>query len=140
MTSFPLKIVTLDGLCFDGEAEQVIVRTTVGDMGVLANHLNCVAPLGMGRATIVTGGEKRYASCIGGIIFVLGGEVKLVPTTFEWAEDIDVNRSREVAERAKKTMADPACTPQQLHNAEAHYKRAQVRLSVAELAKKQTSV
>lgn len=136
MTSFPLKIVTLDGLQFDGEAESIIVRTTEGDMGVQAGHLNCVAPLGMGRATIVTGGERRYASCIGGIIFVLGGEVKLVPTTFEWAEDIDTDRSRMVAERAKKVMADPASTPQQIHNAEAHLKRAQVRLAVAELRKK----
>lgn len=136
MTSFPLKIVTLDGLQFDGEAESIIVRTTEGDMGVQAGHLNCVAPLGMGRATIVTGGERRYASCIGGIIFVLGGEVKLVPTTFEWAEDIDTDRSRMVAERAKKVMADPASTPQQIHNAEAHLKRAQVRLAVAELRKR----
>lgn len=136
MTPFPLKIVTLDGLCFDGEAEELIVRTTEGDMGVLANHLNCVAPLGMGRATIVTGGEKRYASCIGGIIFVLGGEVKLVPTTFEWAENIDVSRSQMVAERARRVMNDPASTPHQIHNAEAHLKRAQVRLAVAELAKK----
>jgi len=133
MTPFPLKIVTLDGLCFDGEAEELIVRTTMGDMGVLAGHLNCVAPLGMGRATIVVGGEKRYASCIGGIIFVLGGEVKLVPTTFEWAEDIDVSRSEVVAERARKVLADPNASPQQLHNAEAHLKRAQVRLSVAAL-------
>ena len=136
MTSFPLKIVTLDGLQFDGEAESIIVRTTEGDMGVQAGHLNCVAPLGMGRATIVTGGEKRYASCIGGIIFVLGGEVKLVPTTFEWAEDIDTSRSHMVAERARSIMGDPASTPQQIHNAEAHLKRAQVRLAVAELAKK----
>ena len=136
MTSFPLKIVTLDGLQFDGEAEAIIVRTTEGDMGVQAGHLNCVAPLGMGRATIMTGGEKRYASCIGGIIFVLGGEVKLVPTTFEWAEDIDVSRSEMVAERARKILNDPTSNPQQLHNAEAHLKRAQVRLSVAQLAKR----
>ena len=131
MTSFPLKIVTLDGLFYDGEAEEIIVRTTMGDMGVLAGHLNCVAPLGMGRATIVINGQKRYASCIGGIIFVLGGEVKLVPTTFEWAEDIDVARSEQVAERARRILADPDATPQQLHNAEAHLKRAQVRINVA---------
>ena len=132
MTSFPLKIVTLDGLFYDGEAEEIIVRTTMGDMGVLAGHLNCVAPLGMGRATIVINGQKRYASCIGGIIFVLGGEVKLVPTTFEWAEDIDVARSERVAERARRILADPDATPQQLHNAEAHLKRAQVRINVAQ--------
>lgn len=132
MTSFPLKIVTLDGLFYDGEAEEIIVRTTMGDMGVLAGHLNCVAPLGMGRATIVINGQKRYASCIGGIIFVLGGEVKLVPTTFEWAEDIDVARSEQVAERARRILADPDATPHQLHNAEAHLKRAQVRINVAQ--------
>ena len=31
MTSFPLKIVTPDGLEFDGMAEEVVVRTTTGD-------------------------------------------------------------------------------------------------------------
>ena len=133
MTSFPLKIVTLDGTFFDGQAEEVVVRTTMGDMGVLAGHINCVAPLGMGRATIITGGKKRYAACIGGIIFVLAGEVRLVPTTFEWAEDIDVARSEQVAERARRVMANKDATPTQLHNAEAHLKRAQVRIGVAAL-------
>ena len=52
MNSFPLKIVTPDGLQFDGQAEEVVVRTTSGDIGVLAGHINCVAPLGMGMATV----------------------------------------------------------------------------------------
>ena len=57
MNSFPLKIVTPDGLQYDGQAEELIVRTTSGDIGILAGHINCVAPLGMGRATIVSNGE-----------------------------------------------------------------------------------
>ena len=52
MTPFPLKIVTPDGLLFDGMAEQLIVRANTGDMGILAGHINCVASLGMGRATV----------------------------------------------------------------------------------------
>ena len=131
MTSFPLKIVTLDGLFYDGEAEEVVVRTTTGDMGVLAGHINCVSPLGMGRATIVIGGKRRYASCIGGIIFVLNGEVKLVPTTFEWAEDIDVARCERAEEDARRILADKTADAQKLQNAQAHLKRALVRLSVA---------
>ena len=51
MRSFPLKIVTPDGLLYDGQAEELIVRTTSGDMGILAGHISCVAPLGMGRTT-----------------------------------------------------------------------------------------
>ena len=48
MTSFPLKIVTPDGLQFDGQAEELIVRTTSVDIAILARHFNFVAPLGMG--------------------------------------------------------------------------------------------
>ena len=92
MNSFPLKIVTPDGLEFEGQAEELIVRTTTGDLGILAGHINCVAPLGMGRATIVTEGKKRYAACIGGMLSVVGGNVTLVPTTFEWADEIDADR------------------------------------------------
>lgn len=44
MTPFPLKIVTPDGLQYDQMAEELIVRTTSGDIGILAGHVNCVAP------------------------------------------------------------------------------------------------
>ena len=84
MNTFSLTIVTPDGLLFEGKAEELIVRTTSGDLGILAGHINCVAPLGMGLATVVAEGKKRYAACIGGMVSVLNGQVKLVPTTFEW--------------------------------------------------------
>ena len=58
MTSFPLKIVTPDGLAYEGSAEEVVVRTTTGDLGILAGHTNCVAPLGMGRATVIVDGKE----------------------------------------------------------------------------------
>ena len=98
MTPFSLKIVTPDGLAFDGQAEELTVRTTTGDIGILAGHLNCVAPLGMGRATVVIDGQKRYAACIGGMLSVVNGAVTLVPTTFEWADKIDADRAEIVAE------------------------------------------
>ena len=82
MNSFRLKIVTPDGMEYEGQAEEVIVRTTTGDLGILAGHIDCVAPLGMGRATFVIDGKKRYAACIGGLLSVVKGKVTLVPTTF----------------------------------------------------------
>ena len=86
MSSFPLKIVTPDGLQYEGAAEELIVRTTTGDMGILAGHTNCVAALGKGQAMVRIGGEKRYAACIGGMLSVMNGQVTLVPTTLAWAE------------------------------------------------------
>ena len=131
MTSFPLKIVTADGLIFDGNAEEVIVRAITGDMAVLARHINCVAPLGMGRATIVTDGERRYAACIGGLLSVVDGNVTLVPTTFEWANEIDVERVEASLLRANKVLENSDASGTDIKLAEARLHRAIVRKSVA---------
>ena len=132
MNSFPLKIVTPDGLQFDGQAEELIVRTTSGDLGILAGHINCVAPLGLGRATIMVEGKKRYAACIGGMVSVVNGQVKLVPTTFEWADKIDVARAETSETRAQSILKDKTSSDTDLRLAEARLKRALIRKNVAQ--------
>ena len=131
MTSFPLKIVTPDGMEFDGQAEEVVVRTTTGDLGILAGHINCVAPLGMGRATIITEGQKRYAACIGGLVSVVGGNVTLVPTTFEWADEIDTARVDASYARAQSVLSNKSASEADIKLAQARLRRALVRKSVA---------
>ena len=132
MNSFSLKIVTPDGEIFDGQAEELIVRTTTGDMGILAGHTNCVAPLGMGLAAVIADGQKRYGACIGGMVSVLDGQVKLVPTTFEWADAIDVKRAAASEERARAVLADKSAADTDLRLAESRLKRALIRQRVYE--------
>ena len=131
MSSFPLKIVTPDGLIFDGEAEKLIVRTTSGDVAILARHINYVAPLGMGRAVVETGGQRRIAACIGGMLSVVNGEVTLVPTTFEWSDKIDLARAEAAYDRADKVLKDTGASDTDIQLAQARLHRALVRKSVA---------
>ena len=131
MTSFPLKIVTADGLVYDGPAEEIVVRTITGDMAVLARHINCVAPLGMGRATIIVNGERRYAACIGGLLSVVNGAVNLVPTTFEWAESIDAARAAASQQRAEEILSKTDASETDIKLAQARLHRALVRQNVA---------
>ena len=132
MSTFSLKIVTPDGLIFDGEAEKLIVRTTDGDIAILARHIDCVAALGMGRATVVDAeGNRRYAACIGGMLAVTNGNVNLVPTTFEWAESIDAARAQLSQERAESVLKNKDASVNDLRLAEARLHRALVRKSVA---------
>ena len=131
MTSFSLKIVTPDGMEFEGNAEELIVRTTTGDIGILAGHVDCVAPLGMGRATVVIDGQKRYAACIGGMLSVSGGNVTLVPTTFEWADEIDATRVEASYEKAQQMLRSGNASDTDLRLAQARLRRALVRKSVA---------
>ena len=133
MTAFPLKIVTPDGLAYEGQAEEVIVRTTGGDLGILAGHINCVAPLGMGRAMLVIDGKTRYAACIGGMVSVVNGQVTVVATTFEWADQIDVARAEASEKQAKAVISDKTAADTDLRLAEARLKRALVRKNVAQM-------
>ena len=130
MTPFSLKIVTPDGLIFDGQAEELVVRTTSGDLGILAGHINCVAPLGMGRATVIMDGKRRYAACIGGMVTVINGEVTLVPTTFEWAESIDAARAEASKARAEGILNNQDSSEADIKLAQARLSRAMVRSSV----------
>lgn len=85
MNTFPLKVVTPDGPVFDGEAQRLVVRTTEGDMAVMARHINYVAPLGSGAAAVVDAdGKRRNAICSGGILSVVEGRVNLIAADFQW--------------------------------------------------------
>ena len=133
MRPFSLKIVTPDGVALESQAESLTVRTTSGDLGILAGHTNLVAPLGQGRCTIMLDGKRRYAACIGGMVSVLDGVVTLIPTTFEWAEDIDAGRVERSYQRAQDILGSKDASKTDLALAEARLKRALVRRSVASL-------
>ena len=105
MNTFLLKIVTPDGLLFEGQAQKLIVRTITGDVAILARHINFVAPLGMGQAIVVDAeGKRRTAACMGGMLSVIDGQADLVATTFEWADKIDLSRAERAFVRAEKIL------------------------------------
>ena len=131
MSTFPLKIVTPDGLIYDGQAERLIVRSTTGDLAIMARHINYVTSLGMGKATVIADGKRREAACIGGMLSVVNGSVTLVPTTFEWAESIDVERAEASRQKADRILRSKDASDTDLRLAEARLRRALVRKSVA---------
>ena len=129
--TFQLQVVTPDGLAFEGEAEMLSVRTQDGVIGILPRHIDYVAPLGMGEAVInEPEGKVRRAACIGGMVAVHSGKVRLVATTFEWAENIDLDRARAAEQKARDIMARQDLSDRDLKLAEAKLHRALVRQSV----------
>ena len=134
MKSFHLKIATPDRLVFDGPAESLLVRTAEGDAEIMAGHMDFLSALAIGRAKLTADGNQRLAAASGGYISVIGGEVSLVCTTFECADEIDVARakaSKEKAEQALSTTNDDK-TEALLR---AKLARAVSRISVYELNK-----
>lgn len=132
--TFHLQIVTPDGLYYDGQAKCVSVPSIDGQVSILARHINYVTALGMGPAKVTLEDSERYAACIGGMLTVTDGEVRVVATTFEWAGDIDTDRAQTSLDRAETVLADPSADEKAKQAATARMKRARVRLGVAKKA------
>ena len=107
MSSFHLQIVTPDGLFYDGQAESLNLRAAQGGLTILPRHTNFVTTVGMGPAKVVLEGKSRIAACIGGMLSVINGEVRLIATTFEWAEDIDRERAKSAPRKSWQTPLFP---------------------------------
>ena len=131
MTPFKLQIITPDGVFFDGMTENVIVRTTVGDKGILAHHEPYVAALTISRFKVKIDGEFRYGAISSGVIKVGKDKTVILAQSCEWAEEIDLSRAEASLQRADKVLHDKASSDTDLRLAEARLRRALVRKSVA---------
>ncbi|HJB68948.1 MAG TPA: ATP synthase F1 subunit epsilon [Candidatus Fournierella excrementigallinarum] len=132
MTSFPLQIVTPGGQAYDGMAQKLFCRTITGDVAILARHCDYLTAVGMGEARVTAeDGTVRRAACIGGMLSVAGGRVRLMANTFEWAEDIDAARAEASEAQARRQLEQTDLSARDRELAAAKLRRAQVRQSVA---------
>lgn len=132
MTPFRLQIITPEKTFFDGETEQIIARTTVGDVGILNGHEPYCAALGIGQMRVMIDGQFKRAATSGGIIKVSKEKTVILVQSCEWADEIDVDR----AEHAKQVAEDrikAAQSDNDLQLAEAKLKRALNRIDAANL-------
>ncbi|MGM9554223.1 MAG: ATP synthase F1 subunit epsilon [Faecousia sp.] len=131
MSSFRLQIVTPDGSLFDGQAEALRLRTSEGYVSLRAGHVDYIAALDVGMVSVTKDGATRDAACGGGFISVENGEVRLVATTFEYADEIDVERAESAKKRAEERLAQ-AQEERDIALAKAKLSRALNRIDVAE--------
>ena len=129
MSGFRLQIVTTEGSLFDGEAEALRLRTSEGYVSIRAGHADYIAALDIGMVTVTQNGKSHNAACGGGFLSVEKGEVRLVATTFEYAEDIDAERAEQAKKRAEERLAE-AKEEKDILLAKAKLSRALNRLAV----------
>jgi len=110
---FHLDILAASVPFYRGECVSLVVPTTDGEFGILANHSNAVGAVCAGELRFETAeGEHRRAAVASGLFKIEDGRVLLLVDAAERPEDIDVNRAlraREEAEeqlRQKRSMAE----------------------------------
>ncbi len=123
MASFQLKVLTVDREFYNDTVDRIIVRTTTGDAGILPNHIPYTAALGIGGLTIIKDGKSRIAAVSGGFVDVSKEQTVVLARTCEWADEIDVKRAEQAADRARQAI--------QQKKSQQEYDVAQVKLKKA---------
>ena len=135
MTPFKLQIITPDGVFFDGMTENVIVRTTVGDKGILAHHEPYVAALTISKFKVKIDGEFRFGAISSGVIKVSKDKTVILAQSCEWANEIDVERAVRAKELAESRISEyeKANDQKNLDIAEFKLKRALNRIEASKM-------
>ncbi len=133
MKSYKLQIITPDKTIYNGDAEQIIVRTTEGDVGILAGHENYVAILPSGMLKLTVNGEEKYVAIASGFLKVnYNVDVKIIASAAEWGADIDIMRANRSKEDALNKINNSKSASEQ-SRAELKLKRAINRINVSNL-------
>lgn len=130
MKEYNLEIITPDGPFFSGSVESLVLRSSLGDVCILANHANYLTAIEYGNVKIKTANGERFASVMGGFLSVTDGKAKIIATTAEFAEDIDVVRAEKAKQRAEEILNNKK-NENEIKLAEMKLKRALNRLSVS---------
>jgi ATP synthase, F1 epsilon subunit (delta in mitochondria) len=128
MKNFKLKIVTPKGIYKETEIEILNIRTTAGQMGILASHLPLASGLEISEMNYVENGERKHFSIAGGFVYVGENETTLIVNAIESPEEIDLNRAEEAKKRAEKRLSQKSDID--IARAEIALKRALTRINV----------
>ena len=110
MNSFNLEIITPHKVALqEKEVERIIVRTTEGDMGILAKHAPLVAELTYGEMKIKKSDKESSYYVSGGFLEISKERVLVLADQIIKSDEIDVEsakRDKEIHEAKLKKLTE----------------------------------
>lgn len=109
MEQMTVQIVTPDGIKYDHHAAFVLVHTKSGEMGILPNHVNMIAPLEVHEVKVRRVDDEKHVDWVavnGGIIEIKNNLVTIVADSAERERDIDVSRAERARLRAERLLEE----------------------------------
>ena len=101
---FNLQIISPTRVFFDGDIDMVEMKTTEGEIGVLAGHIPLTAILEPGLLRIKNDDGDKEAALHDGFVKITKDKVTILAESCEWPDEIDVNRANEAKIRAERRI------------------------------------
>lgn len=133
MATFPLELVTPERMLFSEEVQAIRAPGVDGSLGVLAGHAPLLTELMTGLIKLTRAdGSEAFIATSGGFLQVNKDKVIILADTAELSEEIDVERARAAAAKARQLLEVPGSTinAEELRLA---VERAQNRIRVAQI-------
>lgn len=105
MKEFSLKLLAADKAFFDGKCSSLIVPSSDGQYGILANHSDVVIAVVPGIAQYVANDERVYVFVSSGIAKVEKGNVLMLVESCENAKDTSEDWAEDELEEAKDELS-----------------------------------
>lgn len=129
ISSVKLHILTPEKEIYNEEADEVIIPTTAGVIGVLPNHAPLVAQIMPGELEIKHNGKNIPMAVYGGYIEINHNTVSILADYAARVEDIELAKVQEAKERAEKLMQE-RISEEDFAMAEAELQKALMQLRV----------
>lgn len=124
-----LRIVTPVRELYDEDADMVIMRSTSGDVGILAGHQPLTTTLDYGVLRIIDKDTEMKATVFGGFASVDSRGLTILSDSAEWIDDIDLDRAIAAKTRAeKRLMSGGGADGIDIARAELALRRALIRI------------
>jgi F-type H+-transporting ATPase subunit epsilon len=103
--SLTLRVLAPDQSVYDGSADEVILPSTTGLVGILPGHVTMLAALETGVMQLKTGGEWSSIVLLGGFAEVESDEVTVLVNGAELGTSIDRSAAEAELESAQQAAA-----------------------------------
>ncbi len=105
MSTFQLEIVTPARVLDEGQVSYVRCPGLDGSFGIMAHHTNAIISLGIGEIKVTHQGKDTFFATSGGFADVKENKVQLLVETAEMSEEIEIDRAKFSANRAKDRLS-----------------------------------
>jgi F-type H+-transporting ATPase subunit epsilon len=131
VTAFQLRIVTPSRLLLDEEVREVTAPGTVGEFGVLPDHITFLTSLEIGSLSFRTDRAVRRLAVRGGFAEVSNNVMTVLADDAAFAEDIDPARARTDLQSAETQLKDLSPLDDSFIAADTNRRWAQARIDIA---------
>ena len=102
--SITLRVLAPDKSVFDGSAEEIILPSTTGLVGILPGHISMVTAIETGVLRVLNNGKWDSIALMGGFAEVESNEVTVLVNGAELGKDIDSTSAEAELEEAKNKL------------------------------------